>query len=62
MLVINDALPARNVAELVKYAKERPGVLNYASAGVGTPAHLAGYSPGIGVAAPFWAVGDFIWR
>ena len=42
VLVINDALPARNVAELVKYAKERPGVLNYASAGVGTPAHLAG--------------------
>jgi tripartite-type tricarboxylate transporter receptor subunit TctC len=42
VLVINDALPARNVAELVKYAKERPGVLNYASAGIGTPAHLAG--------------------
>ena len=42
VLVINDALPARNVAELVAYAKERPGVLNYASAGVGTPAHLAG--------------------
>jgi len=42
VLVINDALPVRNVAELVKYAKERPGALNYASAGVGTPAHLAG--------------------
>jgi tripartite-type tricarboxylate transporter receptor subunit TctC len=42
VLVINDALPARNVAELVRYAKERPGALNYASAGVGTPAHLAG--------------------
>jgi len=42
VLVINDALPAKNVAELIKYAKERPGVLNYASAGVGTPAHLAG--------------------
>jgi tripartite-type tricarboxylate transporter receptor subunit TctC len=42
VLVINAALPARNVAELVKYAKERPGTLNYASAGVGTPAHLAG--------------------
>lgn len=42
VLVINDALPARNVAELIKYAKERPGALNYASAGVGTPAHLAG--------------------
>jgi len=42
VLVINNALPAQNVAELVKYAKERPGALNYASAGIGTPAHLAG--------------------
>jgi tripartite-type tricarboxylate transporter receptor subunit TctC len=42
VLVINDALPVRDVGELVKYAKERPGMLNYASAGVGTPAHLAG--------------------
>ena len=42
VLVINDALPAKNVADLVRYAKERPGALNYASAGTGTPAHLAG--------------------
>ena len=42
VLVINTALPVQNVADLVKYAKERPGGLNYASAGVGTPAHLAG--------------------
>ena len=42
VLVVNNALPAANVAELVKYAKERPGALNYASAGIGTPAHLAG--------------------
>lgn len=42
VLVINNALPASSVAELVRYAKERPGQLNYASAGVGTPAHLAG--------------------
>ncbi len=42
MLVVNNALPARNVAELVKLAKDKPGTLNYASAGVGTPAHLAG--------------------
>ena len=32
----------KNIAELVKLAKEKPGALNYASAGVGTPAHLAG--------------------
>ncbi|MEO8485883.1 MAG: tripartite tricarboxylate transporter substrate binding protein [Betaproteobacteria bacterium] len=42
VLVINNAVPAANVAELVRYAKERPGALNYASAGIGTPAHLAG--------------------
>jgi tripartite-type tricarboxylate transporter receptor subunit TctC len=42
VLVVNNALPAANVAELIRYAKERPGALNYASAGIGTPAHLAG--------------------
>ena len=42
VLVVNNDLPAKNIAELVKLAKEKPGVLNYASAGVGTPAHLAG--------------------
>ena len=42
VLVVNSALPAKNVAELVKLAKDKPGTLNYGSAGVGTPAHLAG--------------------
>jgi tripartite-type tricarboxylate transporter receptor subunit TctC len=42
VLVVNNALPAKNVAELIKLAKEKPGQLNYASAGLGTPAHLAG--------------------
>jgi tripartite-type tricarboxylate transporter receptor subunit TctC len=42
VLVVNNALPAKSVAELVKLAREKPGQLNYASAGVGTPAHLAG--------------------
>ena len=42
VLVVNSALPAKNVAELVQLAKEKPGTLNYGSAGVGTPAHLAG--------------------
>ena len=42
VLVVNNALPARNVAELVRLAKDKPGALNYASAGIGTPAHLAG--------------------
>ena len=42
VLVVNNQLPAKNIAELIKLAKEKPGTLNYASAGVGTPAHLAG--------------------
>ena len=42
VLVVNPALPARSIAELVQLAKAKPGALNYASAGVGSPAHLAG--------------------
>jgi tripartite-type tricarboxylate transporter receptor subunit TctC len=42
VLVVNASLPARSVAELVQLAKSKPGELNYASAGIGTPAHLAG--------------------
>lgn len=42
VLVVNNDLPAANVAELVRYAKSKPGALNYASAGIGTPGHLAG--------------------
>jgi len=42
VLVVNNALPAKSIGELIKLAKEKPGALNYASAGVGTPAHLAG--------------------
>ena len=42
VLVVNNALPAASVAELVALAKAKPGTLNYASAGVASPAHLAG--------------------
>jgi len=42
VLVVNNAVPAKNVGELVQLAKDKPGTLNYGSAGVGTPAHLAG--------------------
>jgi len=42
VLVVNVSLPAKSVAELVQLAKSKPGVLNYASAGIGSPAHLAG--------------------
>ncbi len=42
ILVVNDALPARNVAELVALAKARPGALTFCSAGSGSVPHLAG--------------------
>ncbi|MCR0982733.1 Bug family tripartite tricarboxylate transporter substrate binding protein [Roseomonas populi] len=41
LLVVNAKLPVHNVKELIAYAKERPGVLNYASFGVGGAGHLA---------------------
>jgi len=34
-------VPARNVADLVALARARPGALNYASGGAGSPQHLA---------------------
>jgi tripartite-type tricarboxylate transporter receptor subunit TctC len=42
MLVVNPAFPPRSVAELLAYAKERPGKVFFASAGNGTTSHLAG--------------------
>lgn len=41
ILVVNPDVSANSVAELVALAKARPGQLNYASGGNGTPAHLA---------------------
>jgi tripartite-type tricarboxylate transporter receptor subunit TctC len=40
LLVVNPELPVRTLAELVAYAKDRPGRLNYGSPGVGTGGHL----------------------
>lgn len=42
VLVVNPALPVRNVNELLAYAKANPGKLNYGSAGNGSTLHLAG--------------------
>ncbi|HXZ45836.1 MAG TPA: tripartite tricarboxylate transporter substrate binding protein [Pseudolabrys sp.] len=40
VLVVNPTSPIRSVKELVALAKEKPGELNYASAGVGSFQHL----------------------
>jgi len=42
VLVVNPRVAAHSVGELVALAKADPGALSYASAGRGTPAHLAG--------------------
>jgi tripartite-type tricarboxylate transporter receptor subunit TctC len=40
VLVINPQLPFKSVAELVAYARENPGKLNYSTGGIGTLPHL----------------------
>jgi tripartite-type tricarboxylate transporter receptor subunit TctC len=40
VLVVNPALPAHSVPELVQLAKQQPGQLSYASGGPGSPHHL----------------------
>ena len=42
VLVAHPALPANSLKELLQQARARPGKLNYASSGPGTPYHMAG--------------------
>jgi tripartite-type tricarboxylate transporter receptor subunit TctC len=42
LLVVHPSVPVKNVSELVALAKSKPGKLNFASSGNGTPYHMAG--------------------
>src|SRR5262245_60372467 len=42
VLVVNNDVPAKNVAELTALARTQPGKLTFGSAGVGTTQHLSG--------------------
>jgi tripartite-type tricarboxylate transporter receptor subunit TctC len=42
VMVIHPSVPAKNLREFIALAKSKPGALNYASSGPGTPYHMAG--------------------
>ena len=42
LMVINPSVPAKDLKEFLALAKGKPGALNYASSGQGTPYHMAG--------------------
>ncbi len=44
VLVLHPSVPAKNLKELIAFAKARPGQLNFASSGLGTNTHLSGES------------------
>ena len=42
LLVVNTQLPVNNLLQLITYAKQNPGAVNYASSGIGSIPHLMG--------------------
>ncbi len=42
LMLVHPAVPAKTVTEFIQLARDKPGHINYASSGVGTPPHLAG--------------------
>ena len=42
VLAVHPSFPAKTVPEFIAYAKANPGKINMASAGIGSPPHMAG--------------------
>jgi tripartite-type tricarboxylate transporter receptor subunit TctC len=42
VLMVSNNVPAKNVQELIGLAKQKPGTVNFASAGIGSTPHLSG--------------------
>src|SRR5262245_57165934 len=42
MMLVHPSVPAKTVPEFIAHAKANPGKVNMASAGIGTPPHMAG--------------------